>query len=834
MKNLCLGKGWRLHEAPLDWDRNALARVLALKDGWMDCELPCDIHMPLQAAGKIKDVVQAKYSFDALWTEKCSWWFVNEFEAEQVDLDADVLELTMESLDAHADIFLNGEWLGTHVSAHYPFVRGVKGRVKPGRNVLAARVTTGLETVSDEMLSEVNWACCTEESNGCPERGDKRRSWLRKPQYCVGWDWGPRAVTCGIVKPVYLRSYNKVAMRGVHVVTVEAREGAAKLHVTLEIDQLDVISTKEGDVRVTFALDGKVWTFEERDVLLTSGINYVDMDIVLQDAKLWWPSGYGAQPLYEVEATVVCEGVEERWPTFWYGVRKIELDVSRVDETYRNFFVVVNGVHIFCKGGDWIPADSIYARVTKEKYETLVSEAREAGFNMLRIWGGGLYETDAFYEACDREGILLWHDFMFGCSACPDHIEAFRRECAAEMNYQTRRLRNHASLALWCGSNEQHMIFGNPKWNLDMSYEKQYGLYANNTMGKQAVRANCPEIPYWNSSPYGGREANDDTCGDVHHWGACMMNPEMQYRIEPTEYDKVKARFVSEYGYPGPCCIESIREYLDSDEIDRTSAVWDEHNNTFEKHTVAAGIEKHYLDGAKDLNLEDYLLYAGMVQGLMLGYSLEALRFKDFCGGGLFWMYNDTWGEVGWTIVDYYLRRKISFYGVKRAFAPVKLTMRMVDGRVWLQGCNDTAEEIVLTAKVGYLSLDGREDRTQKTTLKLKPRSREYLAKFDLPEGDYEKGAFVVMPEGDACEPATLRLKETRRLAYAGAQPRMVDCVREGDDLVVTLTADAFIHGVYAKHAGHMSDNYFDLLPGQVKKVTIEGAQCCPEWHTVR
>lgn len=379
MKNLCLSKNWRLHEAPLYWDRNALTRVLALENDWMECDLPCDVHMPLQAYGKIKDVVVGMNSFDALWTEKRSWWFVNEFDSEGIDLDADVVELTLESLDAYADIYLNGEWLGTHISAHYPFQKGVKGRVRPGKNVLAVRMTTGLENVTDEMLSDLNWACCTEAGNGCPERGDKRRSWLRKPQYCVGWDWGPKCVTCGIMKPVYIRSYNKVAIRGVHVVTTEACEGKSKLHVTVEADQLHVYSSADGDVKVKFTLDGKEQVFEQKDVLLTSGINYIDMDVEIEDAKLWWPAGYGDQPLYDVEVTVSCDGVEEAYPKFKYGIRKITLDISRVDEKYRNFFLEVNGVRVFCKGGDWIPADSVYARVTKEKYDTLVSEARAAG-----------------------------------------------------------------------------------------------------------------------------------------------------------------------------------------------------------------------------------------------------------------------------------------------------------------------------------------------------------------------------------------------------------------------------------------------------------------------
>jgi beta-mannosidase len=839
MKALNLNENWKLLEAPLDWGREGLARVLAAKEGWMDCRLPCDVHTPLEAAGRIRDVVLADYSFDAEWIEKRSWWFVREFTAEAVDLSAEVVELTLESLDAHADVFLNGEWLGTHVSAHYPFVRGVKGRVREGANVLAVRLTTGLEQVSDRDLAEINWAVCTEASNGCPERGDKRRGCLRKPQYAVGWDWGPKALTCGIVKGAYLRSYNKTAIRGAHLTTVCAAEGGdALLSLALEIDQLHVYKTRDADVEVRLMLNGEpTATCSLRDALLTSGLNDVHLDIDVPGARLWWPAGYGEQPLYKVEIAVLCEGEREEYPPFFYGIRRIRLDTARTDEKRRRFQLIVNDVPVFCKGGDWIPADSVYARVTPEKYENLVREAKNANFNMLRIWGGGLYERDEFYDACDRHGILLWHDFMFGCATSPDHLEWFRREVEREMDHQTRRLRNRACLALWCGNNENHWIFNpedNPSWGVEPTYEKQYGLMTSNALAKTALRNNCPEIPYWNSSPYGGALPNSDDVGDVHHWHACMMNPDMAKRIEPKEYDKVNARFVTEYGYPGPCPVESIRQYLDGRPIDRTSRVWDLHNNTFEKKTVAAGIEKHYLDGAADLDLDDYILYAGLTQSLMLGYSLEAMRFKDFCSGGLFWMYNDTWGEVGWTIIDYYLRRKISFYGVKRAFEPVKLTLRLVDGRVLLQGCNDTGEDLEIAAKLGYLRFDGTEAKLEPVSLTLPARSRRYLLDLALPEEDYERGAFVVLPERRA-EPAVLRLKDTRALKLPGGSVQVVGTRREGEDLVVTLKSDRFLHGVHIKEPLNCSDNYFDLLPGQQKTVRIEGAgEANPAWHSVR
>ncbi len=376
------------------------------------------------------------------------------------------------------------------------------------------------------------------------------------------------------------------------------------------------------------------------------------------------------------------------------------------------------------------------------------------------------------------------------------------------------------------------MIFGGMQ---GLRYEKQYGMKLSNNESKRYVRINCPNIPYWNSSPYGGDYANANNVGNVHHWGACMMNADMAKRIEPKEYDLVTARFVTEYGYPGPCPMETIEEYFDGKPVERGSKIWELHNNTFEKKTVNAGIEKHYLDNAAALSLEDYILYAGMVQSTMLGYSLEAMRFKDFMSGSLFWMYNDTWGEVGWTIIDYYLRRKISFYGVKRAFAPVKLTLRAVDGKVRLQGINDTPEEITFTCRMGYMPFDGSPARLTDATFTLAPRSRVYLQDADMPEGDDTRGTFVVIPDTDRLDPAVLRLHDMRALQFSGARPKVLASHADGDDLLVTLGADQYIHGVHFREQFDADDNYFDLLPGQTKKVRIFGAAGKDiAWHTVR
>ena len=840
MSNLNLNQSWLLREAPLHWGKEKLARVLREQSDWMECDLPCDVHMPLEAAGKIRDVVQSDYCFEAEWIEHRSWWFVKRFDGAGLNLNDEVAELTLEGLDAYADVFLNGEWLGTHLSAHYPFVKGVKKLLLPGENTLAVRVTTGLEQVSDAQLAELGLHSGAKTSDRPLGRNDDRRAFVRKPQYTVGWDWGPKALTCGIVKGVSIRTYDKTAIRGVHAATRAATEGGdARIAVSVEVEQLDIVSTRDATVEIRIEKDGVTCAKMTReDALLTSGLNFFDEELTIHGAQLWWPAGYGGQPLYTVHVAVICEGKREEYAPISFGIRTVTIDTSRMDKAAdtRLFALIVNGVRVYLKGGDWIPSDSIYARVTDEKYRTLIHEARAANFNTLRIWGGGCYEYDIFYQLCDQLGILLWHDFMFACQIYPDHLDWFVREVEREFDYQTRRLRNHPSIALWSGNNENHWIYsGLFNERGDMSYEKQYGLKLANVYAKKAIRLNCPEIPFWNSSPYGGKDGNANNVGNKHHWVECMMNGDINKRIEPKEYDLVTARMVTEYGYPGPCPVESMNEYFDGQPIDRESTVWALHTNTFEKETVVAGIKKHYLNDVSNLSLDDYLLYAGMVQSTMLGYSLEAMRFKDYMSGSLFWMYNDTWGELGWTIIDYYLRRKTSFYGVKRAFAPIKLTLRQVEGKAVLQGINDTPDEISLSVRLGYMPFDGSPASLDTRAFTLQPRSRAYLCEVNLPDTDYTRGAFVAIPDAEAIEPVALRLHDVKALQLPSANVKIVKEEDRGEDLIVTLTAPGYIHGVHIDEPYAASDNYFDLLPGQVKTVTVEkGAGKRFEWHSVR
>lgn len=811
-----LNAGWRMREAPIGWDEKKAGDVAATTSGWLETGLPCDAHMPLIASGVIRDPVKADYCHESEWLEDRSWWFMREFDSGELpDCDEAVLEL--DSLDACADIFLNGERVGYQASAHYPFALDIKAKIREGKNAILVRATAGLERVDSAAPGDLGWNVGVEGERR-PDRGDMRRAFIRKPQYVFGWDWGPRAASIGIMKGARIACKTCVAVAGAHVSTRSIAGGTARLTAVVEVEALPKLSTIIGDVAIELLEGGRVAaSAKKRGILLSPGKNFVEIGLDVEHAKLWWPNGMGGQPLYTVRIAAESGGIRFDYPEFRLGIRTVALDTSDTAGG-RLFRLVVNGVSAMCKGGNWIPADSVYARVTDEKYLSLVREAQAANFSMLRIWGGGIYERDAFFDACDECGILLWHDFMFACSAYPDYDELFCREVEREIDYQTKRLRNHASLALWCGNNENQWLLGQAMARPGA----HMGLKIYGEIAPGLVRKNCPEIPYWPSSPFGGAEPNAEDAGDRHIWNDFMMNEDMEKRITPEGYDEVKAMFVSEYGFPGPTVKESIEEYFDGRPIDREGTVWDLHTNTFEKNTVMAGIRKHYTD--RVLGLDEYLLYASLVQAMMLEYSLEALRVKPECWGALFWMYNDCWGEVGWSIVDYYLRRKPSFYAVRRAFEPVRLVLRSSNGEAVIHGCNDTDRDVSIEADAGWFPMDGTAARTQRISLALPARGRGTALRLPLGAGNPQTELWAVRPAaGEPC-PALLRLRPVRELALPESGLAILKAEASGSDLAVTVRAARYAHAVHFG-PGYLSasDQYFDLLPGESRTVRILG-----------
>ncbi|MEA4889379.1 MAG: beta-mannosidase [Clostridiaceae bacterium] len=809
-----LNSDWLLRCEELSCGPECAAAVMVKNEDWLPAVVPGDIREPLLTAGLIKEPLEGLNCFASEWVENKSWWYLKHFTVDEAFLSHEVIELVLESVDYGADIFLNGHHLGLHLSSFYPFRREAGKYLQIGDNTLLIRLSAGLERVNPDDMQPYNM---TSEEERRPGRGDKRKGFLRKPQYSFGWDWQPRVASCGIMKDVWLEGHRQAAIRWAHT-QVKSLEPDARLQFLIEIENFHPFATLDADLQVVISLDGAVVAVKKTDLLLRSGINPVEVELTVAGAELWWPNGMGGQPLYQAEIALSAGELKIDYPAYQFGIRTVELDQSGLQAGNRLFAFKINGVQTFCKGGDWIPADSLYGRISDSRYTTLVQEARQAGFNMFRIWGGGLYERDIFYQLCDRYGIMLWHDFMFACSEYPDDQEWFARSVENELDYQTRHLGNHPAIVLWCGNNEN--TWGFSAWWPNTGY---YGARIYNYLAPAAVRRNCPEIPYWNSSPYGGAEPNSSEIGDRHHWGDCMMSPDMMKRIVPEEYDRVTAKFISEYGYIGPSKRSSVERYFDGAPLDITSEIWRHHTNTFEKDTVLAGIKYHYIDPEK-LDIDRYLLYAGLCQGVMYGYSLEAFRFKEQCWGGLFWMYNDCWGETGWTIIDYYLSRKISYYFVKRALAPVKLIMRAEEGQIKVVGINERAEPEELLIEFGYRSFDGRTGDTRQALLTLGPRSRQCVLTFAKGQTDDQQGLYYVRTMCRSDIPtAFLRTGTFRQMAMPPAAVKVLNCEPIGNNLIVTLKTDTFAHAVHFNLADEikLSDDYFDLLPEECRQVIL-------------
>lgn len=468
-----------------------------------------------------------------------------------------------------------------------------------------------------------------------------------------------------------------------------------------------------------------------------------------------------------------------------------------------------------------MPADAVYARVDETRYNRLVEEAKEANFNMFRLWGGGIYEPDCFFEACLRNGILLWQDLMFSCASYPDHEEDFRNECQKEIEYQTKRLRRYSNLALLCGNNEitlHQSPLAQFHYDYSMDHRNTCGYHIFNNLAAEIAEKNCPHISYWNSSPYGGPMPNCSEIGDQHYWWPVCQKKGGNAMVEPTSYDRITSNFVSEYGCMGPLNKESMLAYDGGREPELNSPMFLHHTNSFENGMISSGIEQNYRS-MKGISLDDYILCGQMMQSVLYQYSFEAMRYNDRCNGALLWMYHDVWGENGWSIVDYYIRRKASYYGVKRALAPARAIFRQESNEICLKLANDGPQPLLLQGSVGFLSYDGQRGEMKKTTFQAAPYSCEVVARWktaDLPED----GTLFFLPDGGKAEMAYWYRAPFRELSLP--QPQLIVSQHvASDNTVLTVRSVTFAHGVHYIGDYLASDQYFDLAPGEEKTITV-------------
>jgi beta-mannosidase len=778
--------------------------------------VPGDVHVDLAEAGVIEEPLHGRNARDCAWMEGKDWWYAREFEVPSSSLGERV-ELHFAGLDTTADVWVNGRHVGAHDNMFVPIVLDVTGVVREGPNLVVVRVDVGLRTAEGRPVGKYG-AMGTSAS-------DTPRMWIRKAQFTFRWDWAPRLLTCGIWRGVELRSYDRVALRDVCLRTSLRPGGEARVEALLEVENLTDVETP---TQASVFLSGHGEYTAELQATLQPGLQTLTAEIDVTEPALWWPAPLGEPNLYDCRVVVKAHGQILGQKTFRYGLREVELIREPLPEEGESFTLVINGQKVYCKGADWVPADSLMARVSPAKYRELVRLASEANFNMFRIWGGGVYEDPYFYQLCDEFGILVWQDFMYACSYYPDDDPGFVAGARRESELAVRRLRNHACIALWCGNNENQWIHyrvgqtGTPA-------DRCYGEVIYDEVLPEVCARLDPTRPYWPSSPYGGQDPNSEELGNRHAWEVNIINPVLEDQVNYANYAADRGKFISEFGILAPPVLETLQEYLPPTELHRGSPAWEFHNNEFEKGTIQTALERYWRP-AEELGLPEYALYAQLIQAEALKFALEHWRRRKFATSGtLFWMYSDCWGAIGWTIVDYYLRKKPSYYFVRRAFEPILASIQQGDNRLSFWLSNDTLQDTRGTLEYGLVDLRTSETREQTSEAKVAANSSVRVAELDISQlAPDEVGRWAAYCRFIAGGQVVSRNRWFLTGFYLNAldMPKAHLAQRlDGEALV--LKADSFAWQVQiATPAGvEAEDNHFDLLPGEERRIRLRGPE---------
>jgi len=776
---------------------------------WLPALVPGDVHMDLLRNKKIDDPLYGTNAEKCRWIEEKIWMYKKIFNIDKNFIHKRV-ELVFNGLDLDGEIFLNGIKIGEHHNAFIPYSIDITGIIREGENELLVYLDVGKRRVKDKPLTKY----------GVGE--DYYRIWMRKPQFVFGWDWGPYLPTCGIWRSVELNSYESSAIRDVYIrPTILGNK--ARLEIDVEMENI-TSEPFELDLSLSLKGDGE-YGFGER-FTLNPGINKKNYSLEVENPRLWFPQPLGEPYLYSFKATISDKAKELDSYKCNYGIREVKLIQEPMDEG-ESFIFSINGKEVFCKGADWVPVDSLIANVSREKYKKLVELARSCNFNIFRVWGGGIYEDPYFYELCDKNGIMVWQDFMFACAPYPDDDSEFMEEVARETATIIKELRNHSSLVLWCGNNENQWIHYMGAWGGRDT--RLYGTKIYDELLPGLVKELDPTRPYWPSSPYGGEDPNSELCGDRHAWQLSLQIDDPYERINYRLYSLDKGKFISEFGQLAPPLKRSLEEFTPEKELYLDSPTWKFHNNTAERGNIKAALERFFIP-QEDLSLDEYLISGQMIQAEALKFALEHWKNRMFkTAGELFWMYSDCWGTTGgWTVVDYYLRKKPSYYYVRKAYEPVHISFKERDTYLDVIVTNEIYSPLTLDVEYGVRSFDGAVLLKGKGKLDLSDAGPVRVGEIDASKvpGTYKNRSFVYAKlyyRGRCISLNRTFLVNFKELEIPAVKiVPVLSLIRDGEyQLKLWSDSFAWFVSIDCPDNVELSDNYFDIFPGEEYAVTL-------------
>lgn len=799
---------------------------------WSDAKVPGTIHQDLLNHNRIPNPFYGMNEEAVQWVENEDWMYRTSFVVTEEQLNRDAAVLELDGLDTYADVFLNGALILRSDNMFVGHKVPIKSVLRKGENRLLIRFRSAVK----EALPQ--W-----ETNGFDYPADNDHSskrvsiYTRKAPYSYGWDWGIRLATCGIWRPVRLVFSDVARIEDYYV--RQASVSASKADVDNRLEITNVTSQPVSALlKVAYHYSANDTKEVQKQIELRPGENTVSLPVMIDNPHLWMPNGWGEPSLYKFTASVSVDGVEVASQERQVGLRSIRV-VMEDDEHGKSFYFEVNGHPMFVKGANFIPDDALLPNVTTERYKRIFEDVKAANMNMLRVWGGGIYEDDKFYDEADRNGILIWQDFLFACTTYP-HDPLFLKRVEAEAEYNIKRLRGHASLAMWCGNNE--IYEGVRYWGWKNKYTAE--AFAEMNRGYDVLfRQLLPDMVkrfdsdrfYMHGSPYEANWGRPESwkIADSHNWGTW-------YGRKPFEsFDSEIPRFMSEYGFQAFPEMKTIRTFAEEKDFELESPVMNAHQKaTIGNALIKQTMSLYYKVPAK---FED-LVYVGLVlQGQGMRHGIEAhRRNRPYCMGSLFWQLNDSWPVVSWSSIDYYGNWKAMQYQSQRAFAPVLINAIKEGDDLCVYLISDELQDrddVRLTVEL--MDFDGKSHgkwthsgklSANTSMLFLKKRVDEFLSKQDAATSflrftlKAKNGAALADEVFYFAYPKDQKLPEARIETSVKRRGEAIEMTLKTDKLARDIFIEVPVQGV------RFSDNFFDLLPGQRKKITITS----PEGYSLK
>lgn len=790
-------------------------------DKWYPALVPGCVHTDLISNKLIDDPYFGTNEQKLQWIGEKDWSYQTTFDVDNEILKKKNVEMIFKGLDTYAEVFLNDQKILSADNMFREWKVDCKNLLKPKDNLLRIN----FRNVFDENLPKYNnapYRLMTYDNN---DQADvKINMYSRKAGFHFGWDWGPRFITYGIWRPIFIEGWDGIKLNDVQIVQKKVSKQSAEVKSNLEI-----FSDIEQNSSIKIFVNGK--ELAGKNILLKKGVNKVALDLVLENPRLWWTNGLGEQYLYNFEYKIISKNNITDEKKYRIGIRSVEM-VREKDSVGTSFYFRLNGVPVFAKGANYIPQDNFQNRVTSERHKYLIKSAADANMNILRIWGGGIYEDDLFYDLCDEYGILVWQEFAFACGMYPVD-EKYLDNVRHEVIDNVKRLRNHSCLAMYCGNNENEIAWFQWGWKqkysveIQKKYETDYRKLFYETIPTvlkevDSTRYYHPSSP---SSSYGNFSFKD---GDAHYWS-------VWHGKEPFEkFNDNIARFMSEYGFQSYPEMNAVKKFTNPEDRKLHSEVMLSHqrcmsderrDKEYGNRLIQSYMEKQF---RQPKDFENYIYVAQVLQAEGIKMAIEVHRRNMlFCMGTMFWQIDDCWPVASWSSIDYYGNWKALHYYTKKAYEQVHVSPYLKNDVVEFFIISDKLEPVNAVLEIKTIDFNGKDIFAKKLPIVIKANSSSSylnLTKEELINGNDDRKVFVEVKikSGDSIlSENSLFFRMQKDLLLEKSEIKMKQ-KKVNDVYEIELSTDKLARNVFLSiddTEGFFTDNYFDLAPGTIKKI---------------